>query len=705
MKSDLEGILFKPAGIVVVGASQDEAKLGYALARNLVESGYPGSLHFVNPRRGSLFGLPIYGSIAEVPDPVDLAVLLIPAPATPQAIRQCGARGIRAAIVASGGFREMGSEGAALEREILLAAQEYGMRLVGPNCVGLIDTHLPLNATFLPPPGAPSGDLALISQSGAFCMVVIDWSRSQGLGFSRLVSVGNQADLNESHFLELVASDPDTRVVTLYLEGVGDGRRFLQTAAQVAPHKPVLALKVGGSASGSRAAASHTGSLAGADAAYNAAFRRCGVIRATSSEELFDWARALAWCPPITGRSAAVLTNAGGPGVTAADALDRNGLRLADLAPQTTLQLRSLLPPAAGINNPVDLLASATPQQFTACLQLLMADPGVDGILLILVRPPLFDPLAIFTPLIPIIQNSPKPVVTVLMGGEQMLPAVQALRQAHIPDYPFPERAAAALAALAQRAEFLQLGSAPPVFTDIDRQAVEQLLACSAPGNGGWLSAQAAQAVLAAYGIPAPPQYLAATLEEAQSAAQRLGLGQAGVSLALKITAQEITHKSDVGGVLLDIATLTELEQGFETLRQRLQAAQSQVQFQGVTLQRMAPAGQEVITGMVQDAQFGPLVMFGSGGVEVEGLKDVAFGLGPLTEADADYMIDATWAGRKLAGFRSLAPADRGAVKDALLRLSQLAADFPQLAEIEINPLRALPAGALALDVRIRIAK
>jgi acetyltransferase len=701
----LEQILFHPSGIVVVGASQDPAKLGYALARNLVDSAYPGSLHFVNPRGGSLFGRPIYTEIAEVPDPVDLAVLLIPAPAVPQALRQCGQRGISAAIVASGGFREMGAEGARLEQDCLQAAQETGLRLVGPNCVGLIDTHLPVNATFLAPPGAAAGDLALLSQSGAFCAVVIDWSRGQGLGFSRLVSLGNQADLNESDFLELVAADPATQVITMYLEGIGNGKQFLQAASRAARQKPVLALKVGRSASGIKAAASHTGSLAGQDAVYDAAFQLCGVIRANTTEELFEWARALAWCPPARGNATAVLTNAGGPGVTAADALDANGMRLSELTPETRQRLRGLLPPAASILNPVDLLASATPEQFAGCLRLLIADSNVDTIMVILVPPPLFMPSAIFAPMIPIIQHSPKPVVSVLMGGQQVQQAVQELRQARIPEYSFPERAASALAALVKRGEFLQRPpSKPPALDAIDQNCVEELLSKVKLDQGGWLSALDAQAVLNAYGISTLPQIVAASLRQARRFASELGMGQ-GASLALKIASPDILHKSDIGGVLLNIATQAQLERGFKELMQRAKSAHPHAQIQGVMLQLMAPAGQEVILGTVQDAEFGSLVMFGSGGVEVEGLKDIAFGLSPLSEMEANAMIDATWAGRKLAGFRSVKAADRGAVVDALLRVARLAADFPQLSEIEINPLRVLSAGALALDVRMKLLR
>ncbi len=331
---------FAPRGVAVIGASQDPTKLGYGLARNLVQCNYQGAVHFVNPHGGSLFGRPVYPSILDAPDPLDLAILLIPADFVPATLQACAQRGLKAAIIGSGGFRETGASGAQLEQECLRIAQASGMRLIGPNCIGLLDTHLPLDATFLPPPGPLPGDVAFISHSGAICAAVIDWARGHSFGLSRLVSLGNQADVNETDILTPVAADPFTRVLTLYLEGVRDGRRFTAEAGRITRQKPIIALKVGRFASGQRAVASHTGALAGQENAYNAAFRRAGVIRAETSEEMFDWARALAWCPPPQGRGIAVLTNAGGPGVTAADALEAGGMYLAELGPETLAALQ-----------------------------------------------------------------------------------------------------------------------------------------------------------------------------------------------------------------------------------------------------------------------------------------------------------------------------------------------------------------------------
>lgn len=693
---------FSPKGIAVIGASQNPLKLGYGLARNLVQSNYQGVIHFVNPRGGSLLGRPIYASIAQIPDPVDLAILLIPASAVPGALQECGERGLRAAIIASGGFRETGEEGARLEAECLQVARRFGMRLMGPNCIGLLDTHLPLDATFLPPPGPLPGDVAFISHSGAICAAVIDWARGQGFGLSRLVSLGNQADVNETDILAPVAADPFTRVLTLYLEGVSDGRRFVEEAGRVARQKPIIALKVGRYASGRRAVTSHTGALAGQESAFNAAFRRAGVIRADTSEEMFDWARALAWCPAPKGRAMAILTNAGGPGVTAADALEANGLALAELSQATVSALRAILPPAASLHNPVDMLASATPEQYARCLDILLADPQVSGVLVILPPPPMHTAGAVAKALIPIIHAAAKPVVIALMGERLIQEAVEHFRAARVPEYRFPERAASALAILAERAEYLQRQMDEPSPCSVgDKRKAQALLSpyLSARGlsSNGLLPQEIALRLVQVYGIPTPPSATAQTAEEATRLASELGF-----PVVLKVASGEITHKSDIGGVLLNINSPQAVADAFNQITANARKLHPQAEILGVTVQAMILSGQDVIIGVVQDAQFGPLVMFGSGGVEVEGLRDVAFALAPLSRQEAGRMLDDTWAGRKLRGYRNIPPADRQAVIDALICLSQIALDFPELAEIEINPLRVLGEGQgiIALDVR-----
>lgn len=700
---------FHPQGIAIIGASSNPTKLGYGLARNLIQSGYQGQIYLVNPRGGSLLGKSIYPSVAEVPDPVDLAVVLISAPQVPSALKACGKRGIHAVIISSGGFREIGPQGEALERECLQIAQRYSIRLIGPNCIGLLDTHLPLDTTFLPPPGPTPGDVAFISHSGAICAAVIDWASGQGFGLSRLVSLGNQVDVNETDMLATVADDPHTRVLTLYLEGVSDGRRFLKEASKVTKRKPLIALKVGRYESGQRAVASHTGAMAGQENAYNAAFRRAGVIRADTSEEMFDWARVLAWCPLPEGRNVAILTNAGGPGVTAADALEAHKLNVAPLEQSTCSALAEHLPQAASVTNPVDMLASASPEQYATCLEILLQDPNVHSAMVILPPPPMFTAGAVAKAIIPVIYAASKPVVIALMGERLIQEAVEHFRAARIPEYRFPERAASALAVLVQRAEYFSHAEEnilrfPHVRPEVVRTALSSP-SYSLRFNGGspttdeWIPQKAANRILAAYGIATPHVELARTAVEAAQAARRMRF-----PVALKVASPEIPHKSEVGGVLLNLKDYESVARGFVAVTQNARASHPQAEILGVHVQRMIPEGQEVIVGAIQDPQFGPLVMFGSGGVEVEGLKDVAFALAPLTEGDVNYLLDSTWAGQKLRGFRNIPPADRNAVRNTLIRLGQLAADFPQFTEIEINPLRVLPEGegAFAVDVRIR---
>ena len=692
---------FRPRGVVLVGASHDPGKLGYGVAANLVQSGYQGAIHFVNPKGGRLFDRPVHADLSLVPDPVDLAVLIIPAPTVPDALRACGRRGVRAAIVLSGGFREVGPEGTALEAECRRTARELGIRLLGPNCVGIIDTHLPLDTTFLPPPSPAPGDVAFISHSGAICAAVTDWATGQGFGLSLLVSLGNQADLTETDMLAPVAEDAHTRVLTLYLEGIGDGRRFVEEAGAVARRKPIIALKVGRSAGGRRAAASHTGALAGQEVAYDAAFHRAGVIRAETSEEMFDWSRALAWCPLPAGPDVAVLTNAGGPGVIAADAVERYGLRLAELQEGTRTALREFLPPVASVRNPVDILASASPEQYARSLHLLLADPGVHSVLVILPPPPRDPAEVVAASLIPVIRGAAKPVVVALMGENLIRAAGERLRAARVPDYRCPERAASALAILLRRAEMLAHPAAPVVtFEDVRRAEVRRLLADHRGGTGEFLEQSTAGRMLAAYRIPYAAVELARTADEAVGVARRVGF-----PVALKVASPQIPHKSDAGGVTLNLPDAAAVAEGFARIMQTARTAFPGANILGVHVQRMLPPGQEVTVGAVADPQFGPLVMFGSGGVEVEGLRDVAFALAPLSRDDAERLLTTTWAGRRLSGYRHLPPADRDAVLDVVLRLAQLAADFPEIAEIEINPLRVFPAarGAVAVDARVRL--
>lgn len=740
---------FAPRAIAVLGASADPQKLGYAVARNLIEGGYRGEVHLINPRGGFLFGRPMRPSLQEIEGPIDLAVLIVPAPATPQALLQCAQRGIRAAIIPSGGFRESGPAGAELEAECLRIARQYDLRFIGPNCIGILDTHLPLDTTFLAPPPPLRGDLALLSHSGALAAALIDWSRGQGFGFSRLVSLGNQADLTETDLLPACAADPHTRVLCLYLESLGEGRRFIAAARQITPHKPILALKTGRSQAGARAAASHTGALAGDEAAFDAAFDLAGVQRFDTLEEMFDSALALAACPLPAGGRTAILTNAGGPGVLAADALEAQGLTLASLSPGTLKSLQALLPPAGSPRNPVDMLASASPTLYADSLRLLLQDENTDAVLVILPPSPVFPTEEIAAALLAVTAGQSKPVLPIVMGADLVGQTRAVFRTAGLPSYAFPERAVKALGSLLRRSRFLQEeaqialpfevaaspdgltpakggDSSPSAFAapkSLNLATVEAFLSGGEDASAAaaaWEQIPAPEALfsclqtLPAESGPLPVATVFALLEAAgidtasprlaQSAAQAAEqAAQMGFPLVMKIESPDILHKSDIGGVRLGIDSPQAAARAWQDLMEKASLALPQARLLGVTLQPQALAGQEVLLGMVRDPRFGPLMAFGSGGVEVEGLKDLAFGLAPLTRRQAQKMLAKTWAGRKLGGFRSLAAVDSEAVALALLRLAALATLEPRLAEMEINPLRVTAGGALALDARARL--
>ena len=693
-------LFLNPKSVVVVGASTKPTKLGYGVAYNLIAGGFPGKVYLVNPKGGTLLGHPLYASVDDLPEPVDLAVILIAAPAVPPVLEACGRKGIKAAIIASGGFRETGAQGAALEEACVEIARRHGMRLIGPNCIGVVDTHLPLDTTFLPPPGPPVGEVGFLTHSGALAAAVIDWARGAGVGYSRLVSLGNQADVNETDILPIMAEDKHTKAVAMYLESVAAGERFVRTARAVSQKTPLVALKVGRYEAGKRAAASHTGALAGSEEAFNAAFRRGGVLRAATVEQMFQWARTLAWAPLPRGNRLLILTNAGGPGVTAADAAEENGLTLARLTLQSRELLAEFLPPAASLNNPVDMLASASPEDYARALSIALGDPGVDMVMVILPPPPMFSAGAVARAVIPLIQTSEKPVAVVPMGHDLIAEAVAHLRAAKVPEFRFPEDAASALGVLYRRTRWLETASEEPLrpVGEAQKRAAEQILAEHANLREEWLPQSAVKGLLRLYGIPFPKEKIARTAAEAAQAAAEIGF-----PVAIKVVSPDIAHKSEVGGVALGLNSAAEVERAYAEMMERLRAAAPQARITGVLVQQMVPEGQEVIVGAVRDPLFGALAMFGSGGVEVEGLGDVAFSLAPLTPSDREHMLASTWAGRKLAGFRNLPPADKDAVRDVLARFAQLVADLPQIAEAEINPLRVLRQGALALDVRIRV--
>lgn len=698
MTSDLQ-IFFGPRGVAVVGASRDPQKLGHGVVRNLLQYHYEGAIYPINPKAGEILGLRTYPSVRDVPDPVDLAMIVVPARMVPEALEDCGERGVRGAVVISGGFREVGPEGAALEADIVRIAREHGVRLLGPNCIGTIDAHLPLNTTFVS--GMPTpGDIAFLSQSGAVCAAVIDWARGAGVGLSRLVSMGNQADVNEAEMLSVIGTDDNTRVVVAYIEGVSDGPAFVEAATEVARQMPVLALKVGRGKGGAKAVASHTGALAGREEAYDAAFRQAGVQRARTMEELFDWARAMAWQPLPSGNRVGILTNAGGPGILALDTLEAAGMVLAPLTDETKAYLRRRVLPAASVDNPIDVLAGSGPATYALCLDALLNDETVDAVVVIQAPQDWFAPVSL-AEVIGEIGRRRKPVLAVLMGLASVSEATAVLHRRRIPNFAFPERVGSTLAAMWHRRQWLDSLSEPdvPIKPErCDEQAAEAVLKTAS--GGGWLTSNQAEALLSAYCIQTPGAGLAKDEDDALQLAEKVGY-----PVVLKLASPDIVHKSDAGGVILNIDGPEELRADYRAMMEHTKAQAADATIEGVHIQKMIPKGVDLIVGMVRDPQFGPLVMVGVGGTQVELTRDVTFDLAPLTAAQADAMLTRTRAGRLLAGFRGAPPADRTAVVEVILRLAQLALDHPNLAEIEINPLIVMEAGsgAWAVDARARV--
>ncbi len=698
---------FDPTGVAIVGASADPQKIGHSVLRNAISYGYRGAVYPVNPRSQSILGLPCYQDMASVPDPVELAVIVLPAALCAGVLEACGRRGLKAAIVISGGFKEVGAEGLALEQELLAVVRQHGMRLIGPNCVGTMDAFTGLNTTFIRSMPRP-GPIAFASQSGAICGGILEWAEGKGIGFSRFANLGNAADVSETDLIEAWAEDPNTRVIAAYVEAIRDGRRFVEVARRVTPHKPILVVKAGRTAAGTRAVSSHTGSLAGAMAAYDAAFQQSGVLRVGTVEELFANALALAYGPLPRGDRVAVVTNAGGPASLAADAIEEQGLRMPAPSAGTRARLAAANHPDAQLGNPIDMLGGADAPNFELAVQAVMADDSYDAVQAILVPQALLNPVAVAEAIGRAAGDAAsrtKPVVACFMGDEAEREPVMALHQHRIACYLFPEQAARALGALwayaRRRAQARAAGVvAPAELCPVDAAEAGRWLAQASARGQAHLGEASARPIVEAYGIPQPRAELARTPEEASRAASRLGF-----PVALKVVSPDILHKSEVGGVALNLMDEGAVRRELEAMLARAREGRPGATIEGALVAQMAPPGIELIVGMRRDPQFGPLVAFGLGGIYVELFEDVAFRVAPFGRDEALAMIDETRAGRLLRGWRGQPAADVDAVAAVILQVAQLALDHPQIEEIDINPLIAYPAGSvpavLAVDARL----
>ncbi|NLF56977.1 MAG: CoA-binding protein [Candidatus Hydrogenedens sp.] len=674
----LEALLY-PQTVAVIGASKAPGKVGYAILDNLIRAGFKGKIIPVNPTTGEILGLPCYKDVREAGVKVDHSVIVVPNKAVLPAVEASIAAGAKAITVITAGFKEVGAEGAAMEKEIAAYCRRRGVRMLGPNCLGLINTENHMNASFavqMPKPGS----ISVLSQSGALCTAILDWSEGRGVGLAKLLSIGNKADISETDLLLCLAEDAQTSVIAAYLESIDSGPQFIKAAEAVSAHKPVVILKAGTTAAGGKAASSHTGSLAGADIAYGAAFKRAGIVRAENFEALFDYATAFASQPLPRGDRVAVITNAGGPGIMAADAVENLGMRLEPLTPAVADYVRQNLPAAASVANPVDVLGDADPDRYAMALKAVLADEKVDAVVVILTPQAMSNPDATADAIISAAAGE-KPVLVSFMGGSNIIGARAKFVAAGVPDYTSPERAVAALKAMVDYAAWRN--RPPRIVTrfPVNRHRVERVLARQVRSGRKEMGEVEAKEILKAYDFNVLPGALARSADDAVAIADRVGY-----PVAMKIVSPDILHKSDMGGVKLNLAKASEVCDAFDLMMLRIARQAPDAYLRGVYVEKMSRPGREVILGMHRDPQFGPMLMFGLGGIFVEVMKDVSFYLAPLTKSEAMEMLMNTRSYALLRGARGQAGVDLDAIAGALQRISQLVTDFPQIEEMDINP-------------------
>jgi len=694
-------VFFRPETVAVIGATNTPGSVGRTVLWNLISQPFGGTVFPINPKRHSVLGIQAYPTIADVPALVDLAVVATPATLVPGIIGQCADAGVRGAIIISAGFKETGAAGADLEGQVLREARRGNMRLIGPNCLGVMRPLNGVNATFANAPARP-GNVGFISQSGALCTAVLDWSLRENVGFSAFVSIGSMLDVGWGDLIDYLGDDPQTQSIVIYMESIGDARSFLSAAREVALTKPIIVLKTGRTAAAAQAAASHTGALVGSDAVLDAAFRRCGVLRVDSIAELFDMAEVLAKQPRPHGPRLAILTNAGGPGVLATDALVKDGGRLAELAPTTIEALNQLLPAHWSHHNPIDILGDADPERYAKAVEIVARDPNNDGLLVVLTPQAMTCPAEAANRIIPIVQRSGKPLLASWMGGADVAEGEAILNRANIPTYAYPDTAARAFQYMWRYSENLHSLYETPVHPPEDavgapdRARAARVIQAVLDASRTLLTEDESKQLLSAYGIPTVETHTAASEADAIRCAEALGY-----PVVLKLWSTTITHKTDVDGVRLGLRTASEVRRAYRAIKAAVERVGAN-HFLGVTVQPMISSdGYELILGSSLDAQFGPVLLFGTGGQLVEVLEDRALALPPLTTTLARHMIERTHIFKALAGIRGRKPVDLAALEDLLVRFSQLVAEQRWITEIDVNPLLASADRLVALDARV----
>ncbi|MBD3422026.1 MAG: CoA-binding protein [Chitinivibrionales bacterium] len=691
--------LLRPKSIAVVGASKTAGKVGYEVLHNLVTGGYPGTIVPVNPTCDEIAGLKCCHSLRDYRGKIDLSVIAIPTALVLKAVEDSLKAGAGAVCVISAGFKETGKEGAELEKKIAQTCSSKGACLLGPNCLGLLNTHKSMNASFakhMP----DKGGISVISQSGALCTAILDMAAERHMGLAHLISMGNKADLDEADFIRAFRNDEETKVIVGYLESIGSGNDFIKAAEATSGVKPIVMLKSGVTAAGGKAASSHTGSLAGADIAYGSAFHRAGIVRAETFEQLFDCATAFSMQPLPRGKRVAIITNAGGPGIMAADAAELAGLQITTLAEYSATALRSKLPAAASVGNPIDVLGDADPERYVTAVRAAREDTEIDAIVVILTPQAMTKPTETARAIAGE-SDGTKPILVSFMGGKDVVPGRAELVAAGLPDYPSPERAVAVLKAMCDYSEWLSRPMRIVTRFAVNRHRVERIIHRDMRSGIMQLGEAEAKSILAAYGFTVLPGRLAADAEEAITYSEKIGF-----PIAMKIASPDIIHKSDTGGVKLNLRTPGEVEDAFDLMMLRIKRKMPEARINGVYIERMCNPGREIILGMTRDPQFGPMLMFGLGGIFVEVMKDVTFHIAPITGDEAMRMLEQTKSYGLLKGVRGQSSVDMQAIANALQRISQLVTDFPMIAEMDINPFVVGKVGedSVAADARITLA-